>query len=65
MYVTLEMIFGFMEGNQSFILECLLMKENYTFSDKDGRESEMGETTFWHFQVHLIVCCSFYVSTIK
>ena len=35
MYVTLEMIFGFMVegkegGNQSFMLECLLMKENYT-----------------------------------
>ena len=41
------MIFGFMEGNQSFIVECLLMKENYTFCDKDGRESEMGETNFF------------------
>ena len=34
--VTLEMIFGFYGregkegGNQSFMLECLLMKENYT-----------------------------------
>ena len=45
--VTLEMIFGFMEGNQSFIVKCLLMKENYTFCDKDGRESEMGETNFF------------------
>ena len=26
---------------------CLLMKENYTFCDKDGRESEMGETNFF------------------
>ena len=25
--VTLEMIFGFMEGNQSFIVKCLLIEE--------------------------------------
>ena len=35
-----------MEGNQSFMVQYVLMKENYTFFDKDRRELEKGETNF-------------------